>query len=236
MSGHSKWANIKNRKGAQDQRRSAAFTKISKNIITAIKMGGNNTSPESNSYLKSVLDKAREVNMPKENISRLIDKFESRKDKLESLMLEGFGPHGVPLMVEVETDNRNRTLGEIRLIFRNHQGALGESGSVGYLFERVGEIEVEGKLTEEIELDLIDRGLIEMEDGKVLVDAKDLSTAADYLTTKGIVVTSSRLVMRSRNPIMLANEEQVATVMELIEGLEENEDVSAVYSGFDYHE
>jgi len=235
MSGHSKWANIKNRKGAQDQKRSTAFTKMSKNIITAIKLGGNNTSPEGNSYLKTILEKAREVNMPKENINRLIDKFNQRKDHLQSLYLEGFGPHGVPIMVEVETDNKNRTLGEVRLIFRNHGGSLGEEGSVGYLFERVGEVEVE-QIDETLELELIDKGALDIEDKTITVESKMLSEMINFLKERGVTVISGKMIMRSLNPISLPSEEQVGEILDMIDELEENEDVSGVFAGFDYHE
>lgn len=236
MSGHSKWANIKNRKGAQDQKRSAAFTKMSKNIITAIKLGGNNTSPEGNSYLKAVLEKAREVNMPKENIIRLIDRFNQRKDNLTTLLLEGFGPHSVPVMVEVETDNRNRTLGEIRLIFKNHGGSLGEEGSVGYLFERVGEVELAKEIGDELELELIDAGMRDKEEKVLTVDAKSLNNVVTLLKNKDIPVVSAKVVMKSLNPIPLSSEESVGEVMDMIEELEEHEEVSGVFAGFDYHE
>jgi YebC/PmpR family DNA-binding regulatory protein len=235
VSGHSKWANIKNRKGAQDQKRSATFTKMSKNIITAIKLGGNNTSPEGNSYLKTILEKAREVNMPKENITRLIEKFNQRKDHLQTLYLEGFGPHGVPVMVEVETDNKNRILGEIRLIFKTNGGSLGEEGSVGYLFERVGEIEVE-KMDENLELELIDKGALEIDDKTIIVEAKSLGEMVKFLKEKNVEVTSGKLIMRSLNPISLPSEEQVGEVLDMIDELEENEEVAGVFAGFDYHE
>lgn len=235
MSGHSKWANIKNRKGAQDQKRSVAFTKMSKSIITAIKMGGNNTNPEGNSYLKAILDKAREVNMPKENINRLIEKFNQRKDHLQNFYLEGFGPHAVPIMVEVETDNKNRILGEIRLIFKNSGGSLGEEGSVGYLFEKVGEVEVEN-LDESLELELIDKGAIDIDDKTIIVESKMLGEMMKFLKEKSVTVISGKLVMRSLNPISLPTEEQVGEVLDMIDELEEHEEVSGVFAGFDYHE
>jgi YebC/PmpR family DNA-binding regulatory protein len=236
MSGHSKWANIKNRKGAQDQKRSAAFTKMSKNIITAIKQGGNNTNADGNSYLKAVLEKAREVNMPKENITRLIDRFNLRKDNLMTLLLEGFGPQGVPIMLEVETDNKNRTLGEIRLIFKNHGGSLGEEGSVGYLFEKVGEIELDGDIDESVELELIDAGMGDRTDKLLTVDSKSLNNIVGILKSKNIPIVSSKIVMRPLNPVVLPSEEAVGVVIDMIEELEEHEEVNGVFAGFDYHE
>ncbi|MEI8068167.1 MAG: YebC/PmpR family DNA-binding transcriptional regulator, partial [Candidatus Shapirobacteria bacterium] len=138
MSGHSKWANIKQRKGAQDKKRSVAFTKIAKNILTAIRLGGSNSNPETNSQLKTAIEKAREVNMPKENIDRLLTRFEERKANMINFYLEGYGPFGVPMVIEIETDNKNRILGEVKLIFRNYGGNLGESNSVMFQFNRVG--------------------------------------------------------------------------------------------------
>jgi len=158
MSGHSKWSNIKNRKGAQDKKRSSVFTRASKNIMTAMRDGVG---------LKAAIDKAREVNMPKENIDRLISRFEERKGNLVTVILEGYGPFGVPMIVEAETDNKNRILGEIKLIFRNYNGNLGESNSVMFQFKRVGEIELENDISEDRELDLIDVGAIDF-DGNIV--------------------------------------------------------------------
>lgn len=140
MSGHSKWANIKVRKGAQDKKRSEAFTKMSKIILTAIRLGGGNINVNTNSYLKTAVDKAREVNMPKENIERLLARFEERRNNLTNFMLEGYGPFAVPMIIEVETDNKNRILGEIKLIFRNYGGNLGGINSAMFQFKRVGDI------------------------------------------------------------------------------------------------
>jgi len=131
MSGHSKWSNIKNRKGAQDKKRSAVFTKVSKNILTAIRTGVG---------LKAAIDKAREVNMPNENVERLIAKFEERKASLVLVTLEGYGPFGIPIIIQLETDNKNRVLGEIKLIFRNYDGNLGGVNSAMFQFERAGEM------------------------------------------------------------------------------------------------
>ena len=226
MSGHSKWANIKNRKGAQDKKRSVAFTLASKNIMTALRTG---------TGLKDAIEKAREVNMPKENVDRLVSRFEERKNNLVAGMFEGYGPAGVPIMVETETDNKNRTLGEIKLIFKVNDGTLGESGSVGYLFDRVGEVETNG-FSEEQELELIDVGAVDFDDKTVITGVTDLKKVVDKIKEMGIGVESSGLVMRCKSPIELTNEDDVAKVIELVESLEENDDVVNVFSGFDYHE
>ena len=234
MSGHSKWANIKNRKGAQDKKRSEAFTKMSKNILTAIRVGGGNTNVGANLALKVAIDKAREVNMPKENIDRLIARFEERKANLVSVVFEGYGPFGVPMVIEAETDNKNRTLGEIKLIFRNYDGNLGESNSVMFQFKRVGEVELEDKIPEDKELDLIDAGAIDFEEKTILVEPNGLVNFVKKVEELGLKVERSEVSLRADNPTMLASEEEVGKLMDMIEELEENDDVLNVFAGFDY--
>ena len=235
MSGHSKWANIKNRKGEQDKKRSEAFTKMSKNILTAIRANGGNTHPESNSSLKVAIEKAKEVNMPKENIERLIARFEERKANLANFEFEGFGPYGVPMIVEAETDNKNRILGEIRLIFRDYSGNLGEEGSVNFLFDRVGEIQVK-TLDEGKELELIDAGAIDFEGEIILTKPADLKKVVDKAGELGLEIEESQLSMRAKQPVELKSEDELERMMEMIEKLEENDDVINVFAGFDYHE
>lgn len=234
MSGHSKWANIKNRKGAQDKKRSEAFTRASKDIMTAIREGGGNTNPEANVRLKTAIDKARAVNMPKENIERLLQRFEERKNNLVSGVFEGFGPFGIPIIIEVETDNKNRILGEIKLIFRNYDGNLGESGSVAFMFERVGEIELESKLDENQELELIDAGVRDIQDNVVLTEVNDWGKVSEKVREMNLEVISSGLIYKCKNPIELANEEEVGKILDMVDELEENDDVVNVFAGFDY--
>lgn len=234
MSGHSKWANIKNRKGAQDKKRSEAFTKISKNILTAIRLGGGSVNPEVNGALKVAIDKAREVNMPKENIQRLLDRFEERKANLVSVILEGYGPFGVPVIVVSETDNKNRILSEVKLIFKNYDGALGENNSVMYQFDRVGEVELEN-ITEENQLELIDLGVMDFDENIVMVESFLLNDFTKKVEDSGLKVVRAELVYRAKTPIMLGSEEQVEKIMDFIDELESNDDVLGVYAGFDYN-
>lgn len=234
MSGHSKWANIKNRKGAQDKKRSEAFTKISKNILTAIRLGGGSVNPEVNGALKVAIDKAREVNMPKENIQRLLDRFEERKANLVSVILEGYGPFGVPVIVVSETDNKNRILSEVKLIFKNYDGALGENNSVMYQFDRVGEVELEN-ITEENQLELIDLGAMDFDGNIVMVESFLLNDFTKKVEDSGLKVVRAELVYRAKTPIMLGSEEQVEKIMDFIDELESNDDVLGVYAGFDYN-
>lgn len=234
MSGHSKWSNIKNRKGAQDKKRSETFTKISKNILTAIRLGGGSADPEVNGSLKMAIDKAREVNMPKENIERLLARFEERKANLVSLFLEGYGPFGVPVLIEAETDNKNRLLGEIKLIFKNYGGALGESNSVMFQFSRVGEIELE-KIDESIQLELIDFGVIDFDDNLAWVKPGDLNIIVNKITNLGLRVVRSDLIYKVNSPILLKNDDELGKILDFVDELENNDDVLGVFAGFDYN-
>lgn len=218
MSGHSKWNNIKNRKGAQDKKRSDLFTKASRTILTALRTG---------TGLESAIAKAKEVNMPKENLDRLINRFNERKDNLVNFMLEGFGPLGVPLMVEVETDNKNRVLGEVKLIFKENDGTFGENGSVAFMFDRLGEIETDG-ITEEKELELIDKGAIDFVDNFVYCKVENLAILERELAKKG------EIVMKPKMPVKLQSEEEAERVLDFVSKLEENDDVINVFVGMDY--
>ncbi len=237
MSGHSKWANIKNRKGAQDKKRSEAFTRASKNIMTAIREGGGNSNPESNLGLREAIDKSRAVNMPKENIDRLLQRFEERKNNLVSGVFEGFGPFGVPIIIEVETDNKNRILGEIKLIFRNYEGSLGESGSVAFMFRRVGEIELETNIDDETELKLIDEGgVIDIKENLVVTEVSDCKRIGEKIKLLGGQIKELGLVYQCLNPVILDNQTKLGKILDMIDELEENDDVINVFVGFDYVE
>jgi YebC/PmpR family DNA-binding regulatory protein len=231
MSGHSKWANIKNRKGAQDKKRSETFTKVAKDILTAIRTGGGNTNRQVNQLLRTAIEKAREVNMPKENIERLLANFELRKANLVNYILEGYGPFGVPLIIEVESDNKNRILSEIKLILKNYDGGLGESNSVMYQFKRVGEVEFEN-LNEELILQLIDIGAKDFDEKVALVDLERLIEFKDKSEKMGLKVVRAETVLKSNNPVILTGEEQSETLADLMNELEENEDVVKVFAGY----
>lgn len=142
MSGHSKWHNIQRRKGKQDAVRGQLFTKLSKDIYQAAREGGGN--PDTNFRLKTAIERARANNLPAENIARTIAKATGTLEGVtyEELLYEGFGPHGVALLIEIVTDNRNRTAADVRHIFRKRGGSLGESGSVAWMFQRQGQITV----------------------------------------------------------------------------------------------
>jgi len=229
MSGHSKWSNIKNRKGAVDKKRSEVFTRASKNIMTALRTGGGVA-------LKTAIDQAKAVNMPRENIERLQNRYEERKAHLAYCRFEGFGPFSVPLVIEVETDNKNRTLGEIKLLFRDIGGSLGSEGSTDYMFDRLGEIEISRNLNDEEQLELIDFGLIDFSDNVLSCDVENLSKLSNKIKEINLEVLNSGIVMKCKQLTKLKSEDEVAKVMDLIDALEEHDDVVNVFSGFEYND
>ena len=165
MSGHSKWSQIKRQKGANDVKRGAIFTKMTREVMLAAREGGGD--PDGNFRLRLAMDRARAVNVPLANIQRAIDKAVGGVEgaQVESIVYEGYGPGGVSIMVEAATDSRNRTAAEVRAAFTRHNGKLGESGSVQWLFEQKGiiEIDAKGRSADEIELAAIDAGAEDVE-------------------------------------------------------------------------
>lgn len=236
MSGHSKWANIKNRKGAADKKRSEVFTRASKNILTAIREFGGNTNPEMNYKLKQAIEKAREVNMPKENIDRLINRFEERKANLVSIIFEGYGASGVPVIIEVESDNKNRIVAEIRGILKKYGGSLGETNSVMFQFEKKGRIEVGREMTDDELLELMDHGLEDNRGKEILTSVSGLQEVVAQMKNRGIEVVDYGLNYVCLNPTVIKSEVELDKLAEMIEELEGNEDVVNVYGGYDYEE
>ena len=229
MSGHSKWSNIKNRKAAVDKKKSEVFTHGAREIMVAIRRGGGNTDPDANSFLRSAIEKARAMDMPKDNIIRLLKRFEERKANVESLTLEGYGPFEVPILIEVETDSKNRILSEMKVVFRKFGGSLGGSGSVSFLFDRVGEVEI-SDFDEEKQLKLIDAGVEEFGQGVVWVASDKLTVFIKLARGIGLTVGDWRVVMKIKVPKNLTNE-QKQKLSEMVLTLEENEDVVNVFVG-----
>lgn len=172
--------------------------------------------------------------MPKENIERLLARFEERKANLVSMILEGYGPFGVPIIITAETDNKNRILSEIKLIFKNYGGVLGESNSVMFQFNQVGEIELE-KIDEETQLKLIDFGVLDFEENLIWVNTTDLDLVVKNILDLGLKVVRSEAVYKAINPIMLNNEDELNKILDFVEEIESNDDVLGVYTGFDYN-
>ena len=239
MSGHSKWHNIKLKKGKVDAQRGALFTKLSKEIILAAKNGS--PDPSANYRLKMAVDKARANNMPADNIKRAIARAGGAGEKeIEEIRYEGYGPAGIAVIVDAATDNRNRTASEIRFLFSRNDGTLGETGSVGWMFASRGIVEVDpGKLSEDelTEKALVD-GVIDVrfgEPAEVVTEMQSLMAVKDALEAQGLQVRSAQLAME---PTQTSRPDggDAEKVLTFLDALEEHEDVQRVYSNADFDE
>jgi YebC/PmpR family DNA-binding regulatory protein len=234
MSGHSKWSTIKHKKAIIDAKRSGVFTKMAKAITVAVKKGGNVGDPDMNFSLRLAVDKARAVNMPKENIERAIEKGMGKGGggEIEDIVLEGYGPHGVALVIETLTDNHNRTVAEVKNILEKAGGRLGEPGSVLYQFDIVGQVTCTGLLTDETELELIDMGMMDFEshegETRILCRKEAIKSIADYLSHHGMSdVVGSIVYHPSMTTDMTSHADEID---HLLEAIEDNEDVQEVYT------
>jgi YebC/PmpR family DNA-binding regulatory protein len=241
MSGHSKWHNIKLKKGKVDAQRGALFTKLSKEIILAAKNGS--TDPAANYRLKMAVDKARANNMPQDNIKRAIARAGGAGEKeIEEIRYEGYGPAGVAVIVDLATDNRNRTASELRFLFSRNEGNLGETGTVGWMFASRGVVEVDaGRLGED---DLTEKALVDgvidvrYNDGdpaEVVTEPTALMAVKDALETSGLHVRSAQLAMEATQTTRPANAD-AEKVLAFLDALEEHEDVQRVYSNAEFDE
>ncbi|KRW92787.1 transcriptional regulator [Alicyclobacillus tengchongensis] len=235
MSGHSKWHNIQRRKGKQDAIRGQLFTKLSKDIYQAAREGGGN--PDTNFRLKVAIERAKANNLPAENISRTIAKATGTLEGVtyEELLYEGYGPHGVALLIEIVTDNRNRTAAEVRHIFRKRGGSLAESGAVAWMFKRQGQIElpkagVDGDELMMLALEAGAEDVIEQENAFVVVTApEDFKQVRVALEEAGVKYDDAELVYEPATKIELSDE-ALEEVYELVEALEDCDDVQTVYT------
>jgi YebC/PmpR family DNA-binding regulatory protein len=239
MSGHSKWHNIKLKKGKVDAQRGALFTKLSKEIILAAKNGS--PDPDANYRLKMAVEKAREFNMPQDNIKRAIARAsgQGNEREIEEIRYEGYGPHGLAVVADLATDNRNRTAGEIRFLFSRHDGSLGESNSVGWMFSPVGVVEVatQGKSED----DFTERALVDgVEDieydedvASIYTQPGALAEARDALRAQGMRVTDAYLGMRPTTKVELTGGD-LSSALSFLEALEEHEDVQRVFTNLDF--
>ena len=243
MSGHSKWSSIKHKKGAADAKRGQLFTKLTRALIVAAKDGG--PDPASNLALQNAIEKARAASMPKDNIERAIARGSGTgadAAAYEQISYEGYGPGGVAVYVDVLTDNRNRTAGDVRHIFARHDGNLAESGAVAWLFERKGVVLVDRDSTDEDELTLAaaDAGAEDVADEgssfEVTCAPEDLQAARVGLEAAGIAVTDAEVTMLPKTTVAVEDETVARKVLKLIDGLEENDDVQDVYANFDIPE
>ena len=240
MSGHSKWSQIKRQKGASDAKRGQLFTKLTREIIVAARQGG--TNPESNFRLRLAVQKARDSNMPLDNIERAVKKGSGATDasSLTELTLEGYGSNGVAVMVEAMTDNRNRTLSDVRSAFTKHGGNLGESGCVSWLFENRGILMVDTKDVdaEELALLAIDAGADDVRTEKgyleVYVNPQKLETIRKAIEQKKPII-SAEVSLVPKSTVMV-DEQGALKVLKLMDHLEELDDVQRVFSNVDYSE
>jgi len=241
MSGHSKWATIKRKKGALDAKRGKAFTKIIRELVTAARLGGGD--PGANPRLRLVMDKARAVNMPKDNIERAIKRGAGggEGESYEEVVYEGYGPAGVAVLIEALTDNRNRTVGEIRHAFTKNGGNLGQTGCVSHLFEKRGVLEFDraGLDVDRLYEVGLEAGADDVVEGEgtveVVTDPKSFEAVRDGLVAQGFRPASGEVTMRPSTTVKLegAHAEQM---LRLAEALEDLDDVQNVSANFDISE
>jgi YebC/PmpR family DNA-binding regulatory protein len=242
MSGHSKWSTIKRKKGAIDAKRGKVFSKLIKEITVAARQGGGD--PDGNPRLRSAIATAKTENMPKDNISRAIAKGSGGVDGdvYEEILYEGYGPGGVAVLVECMTDNRNRTVADIRHFFAKSNGNLGENGCVAWMFEKKGQIVVDkATISEE---DLMDKALesgaedvVEEENEfQVLSSVDDFNDVRDGLEEQGVQYLEASVSMIPKNTIEVTEEKVAASLLKLLENLEDHDDVQKVHANFDIEE
>ena len=243
MSGHSKWSSIKHKKGAADAKRGQLFSKLSRAIIVAARDGG--PDPDGNIALANAVEKARANSMPKDNIERAIARGTGAGpdgQAYEQIVYEGYGPSGVAVLVEALTDNRNRTASEVRHAFSKHDGNLGTSGAVAWLFERRGIVLVDGDSADEDELMLAaaEGGADDVErDGsslRVVCAPEHLSGVREAIEAAGIAVESADVTMLPKTTVAVEDEAAAKKVLRLMDTLEDNDDVQDVYANFDIPE
>lgn len=236
MSGHSKWSTIKRAKGAADAKRGALFAKLSKKISIAVREGGSG-DPANNFRLRVEIEKARAVSMPNDNIERAIKKGlgQDGSATIEEVTYEGYGPYGTAFIIETATDNRNRTVSNIKHILNKHDGSLGSQGSVSWQFKTRGQIMVvrDNRDLPELGLAAIDHGaedIAESEEGLIIyTKPQDLDKIKNWLIESGVEVAEAEIVKESEQQIDLSNG-QWGVIEKLIQELEDNEDVTAVYT------
>ena len=241
MSGHSKWSSIKHRKGAADAKRGKLFSKLSRAIIVAAREGG--PDPTANLALQNAIEKARSYSMPKDNIERAIARgsgADSDSAAFETVVYEGYGPSGIAVIVEALTDNRNRTASEVRHALSKHDGNLGGSGSVMWLFERRGIVLVEDADEDELLLAAAEGGADDVtRDGstfQITAAPEALKSVREAVEQAGFTVESAELTMVPKTTVEVGDETSARKILRLIDALEESDDVQDVYANFDIPE
>jgi YebC/PmpR family DNA-binding regulatory protein len=238
MSGHSKWASIKHKKGAVDAKRGKLFTKLARAITVAARDGGGD--PDGNPALATAIQKARDASMPKDNIQRAIDRGTGAgtdAEAIEQIVFEGYGPGGVAILVDALTDNRNRTSADVRFAFSKHNGSLGEPGSVAWIFEKRGVLAVDGaRYGEDDLIAAIDAGAEDVrEEGdllRVLCEPVSLSAVREALEAADVEIQSADLAMEPKSTVEVKGND-AKSLLGLLEALEEHDDVNEVHANFD---
>ena len=241
MSGHSKWATIKHKKGKEDAKRGKLFSKLSRAITVAVREGG--PDPTMNISLANAIEKAKSYSMPKDNIERAIQRGGGGADgtQYEAIVYEAYGPAGVAMIVDVLTDNRNRSAAEVRNILSKHGGSLAQPGAVAWVFERRGSIVVDG--TRYSEDDVMNAALEAgaddvLQDGEefqVLTQPADFAAVRDAMTAAGIEFEAAELTMIPKNTVKL-EENDARKTMKIVDALEDSDDVQDVFANFDIPE
>ena len=239
MAGHSKWANIKHRKARQDASRGKIWTKVIREITVAAKGG---PDPDDNPRLRLALDKANAANMPKDNIKRAIEKGSGTGETgdLEEIVLEGYGPGGVAILVEAMSDNRNRTVSDVRHAFSKFGGNLGTDGSVSYLFNKLGIIHISKDFSEEDLLEVVlDAGAEDLVDEgdyfEVITSSTDLSNILEALKANNIEHTNAELTLRAETSVSL-DQEMSEKVLKIMDFMDELDDVQEVHTNAEFPE
>lgn len=241
MAGHSKWANTKHRKARVDAQKGKLFTKIARELIVAAREGG--PDPDANFRLRLAIQKARDVNMPGDNINRAIQKGsgEGESISLEQVTYEGYGPSGVAILLEIMTDNRNRTAADIRHIFSRRGGSMGESGCVAWIFNRKGYLTIdraEGLPSEdELMMLALEGGAEDFQTEEnsyvILTSTEDFERVKDIFMKENIKLSTAEVTMVPSNLVRIEDADEAAKVLNLLEALEEHDDVQNVYANFD---
>jgi YebC/PmpR family DNA-binding regulatory protein len=241
MSGHSKWANIKHHKAKVDAQRANVFTKLGRVIFAAARQGG--SDPNTNMNLKLAITNARAASMPVDNINRLLTRAagEAEGVNYEEAFYEGYAAGGVAVLVQILTDNRNRTASEIRFLFSRNGGNLGESGCVAWMFELKGLLQVTTKDVpgdpDELMLDLIENGAEDVREEDSLIEIvtapQDYDRLKTYLEAKGIKLSNAELTMIPKTTVPVNDAETAEKILKLLDALDENDDVQNAYANFD---
>ena len=239
MSGHNKWANIKHRKGAQDKKRSSLFTKLIRELTVSAKEGGGD--PNSNSRLRTAIEKARQGNMPKDTIDKAVKRGTGELEGVDyvEIMYEGYGSGGVALLVYAMSDNKNRTAQEVRHAFSKYNGNMAEAGAVSWIFERKGVMSIETTEisdSDEFMLQVLDAGAEDIDEGtetvSVITKAEDLMSVADKLKENGFDPKDIEITYIPKTTIAVTGKD-AERVLQLVTKLEELDDIQNVYANFD---